>query len=168
MVSGASKSAPRPVVSTGRGPLHIVRVGTLEELREALTYAERVYNGVYVGRNFNKDVAAKHWASFIVSREGAIFCVADKEGKVLGVVCGFTNQCIDTGDTEAHVWHWKVDESASGYGVRLLWNFQKWAKAHGAKRIHLGCCAQLWTRGNETLFTRLGYTLEGVILSKRI
>jgi GNAT superfamily N-acetyltransferase len=125
--------------------------------------------GVYrwgTGRDdFDKSVSAGNWISLLETGNGAVFLVEDS-GVSVGFICGYKTHNIDTGKWTAQVWHWYCDPPARGHGIDLLRRFEAWAKEAGCESVSLGCMAQLWSKGHEKIFDRLGYKLDGLSFIK--
>lgn len=136
------------------------------EVPSVLSMAERAYKWGTGREGFNKAVSAGNWIRLVQSGDGAVFVVSDDSGIPVGLICGYKTHNIDTGKWIAQVWHWYCDPPARGFGIDLLRRFEAWAKEVGCESISLGCMAQLWTKGHEKIFSRLGYKLNGLSFTK--
>ena len=126
--------------------------------------AERAYEWGTGKKDFDSAVSAGNWITLIQSGNGAVFVVGDDVP--MGLICGYKTHNIDTGRWTAQVWHWYCESPARGHGIDLLRRFEVWAKEAGCESVSLGCMAQLWSKGHEKIFKRLGYELEGLNFTK--
>jgi hypothetical protein len=119
-------------------------------------------------KDFRVDVSAGNWMVLVGNETGTIFYVADNSGPPQGLICGYKTQNIDTGKTVAIMWHWFVESPAKGYGVQLLWKFQRWAKEKHCQQIQIGCLNEFWDKSHEALYKKLGYKCHGLNFVKEL
>lgn len=92
------------------------------------------------------------------------FCqVAVKDGEVVGALFGYITEFVFGPQIIACDYGWYVIPKARGTsaGVRLLKDFQKWAKDHGAVEVCMGVSTNVQKDKTGKLFKKLGYKHVG-------
>lgn len=91
------------------------------------------------------------------------------DGKLVGFMCGhlsetFLNNQVNAYDNGLYV----VPEHRGGsLAVRLIRNFESWAKAQGAQNIWICQCVAHEIDSTRRFFERLGYECQGFSMRKR-
>lgn len=96
--------------------------------------------------------------------------VAEDEGTIVGMMGGFVIEHFFGRDRIAHdyVLYVKPEHRRGTAAVRLIREFEKWAKAQGVRAIVPAITTGLSTERTEGLYLKLGYEPNGVTLIKRI
>ena len=92
------------------------------------------------------------------------FChVAVSDGEIVGALFGYVSEFIFGPQLIASDYGWYVLPKARGTsaGVRLLKNFQRWAKDQGASEVSMGVSTDVHKDKTGKLFKKLGYKHVG-------
>jgi hypothetical protein len=87
-----------------------------------------------VPKEANQATIGAYFGNLIASPDAAVF-VAERLGRVAGVICG---RLLDDPYTSTRVLlktSWIVDPALSGDGAHLLRAFERWGRANGATRV---------------------------------
>lgn len=96
--------------------------------------------------------------------------LAVSEGKVVGCFAGYLQAPYFSADTVAYDLGWYVAKGSRGgvYAVRLLQDFEDWAKEQGAKLVVLAQTTGIAVAEVGQLYSRSGYTIVGACAMKEI
>ena len=84
--------------------------------------------------------------------------VTKREGKIVGAICGMLYPDVFTGDLIAVENFWFVTKDCRGTdGLRLLGEFEAWAKENGAKRIVVAHMANIHPESMSAFYERRGF-----------
>lgn len=131
-----------------------VKAASLIDLPRVIAVGADYYRELFKKDDFNFGYSLNRWVQLLKSGTGAAFYV-ERDGEVVGMICGFITPSIDTGKPVASVQHWYC--GVGGYGLRLLWAFKRWAKANGARSLVLTCSPETWDERHEALYNKMGY-----------
>lgn len=90
------------------------------------------------------------------------------DGVVVGCFAGYVAAPYFSSDLVGYDLGWYVDRERRGgtSGVRLLLDFEAWAKEQGAKTVILAQSTGIAAQGTARLYSRCGYTLVGACAMK--
>ena len=85
------------------------------------------------------------------------------DGKLAGALLGDVSQTYFGKDKVAINRNWYVRPEFRGSlaGIKLLKDFEKWAKEQGAKRVYGGTSTKINTKGFDQIMNRLNYQVVG-------
>ena len=102
--------------------------------------------------------------SAAVTHPNETFChVMVADGKVVGALFGYISEFLFGPDLIASDFGWFVlpEYRGSRSAVKLLKNFQAWAKANGAKEVAMGISTDVMPEKTGALLQKLGYVPVG-------
>ena len=102
--------------------------------------------------------------SLAITHPHIAFChVVEHEGKLVGALVGYISEFFFGPDLIASDSGWFVlpEYRGSRSAVRLLKNFEKWAKANGAKEVAMGVSTDVSPEKTGALLQKLGYKHVG-------
>ena len=105
---------------------------------------------------FNPEVFVANWQGFIADGRGVIIALFD-DGAFGGALGALLCPDISTGDLMAVECFWYMLPGHRGGGIRLLFEFEKWAKEKKALRIAMIHLTNLGETQLPLLYARLGY-----------
>lgn len=119
-----------------------------------------LYSGVLVG---NRAALAALMAGLMAAPRGCVL-VAERDGLVIGGICGVVHEHPMSGDTIASELGWWTNPDARGPGVRLLKAFEAWARTQGA------CALQMVAPNDHVgaFYRRVGYAQVETLYQRRI
>ena len=96
--------------------------------------------------------------------------VAIRGDEIIGVFFGLLETPFFSNDIIARdlLWFVRKDKRGSVFGIRLLREFERWAKENGASKIMLGQSTGVRIDETRKLYERLGYEVVGVNTVKEI
>lgn len=96
--------------------------------------------------------------------------IAEDGGTIVGMMGGFVIEHFFGHDKVAHdyVLYVKPEHRRGTAAVRLIREFEKWARAQGVRAIVPAITTGMSTERTEGLYVRLGYEPNGVTLIKRV
>lgn len=100
----------------------------------------------------------------------AYFRMAVRDGEVYGGFYGTISRMFFTDEMMARDVGWWVKQSRRGSwaAVRLLSDFEKWAKEHGAKKVMVGQSSAINIETTTRLYQHCGYRIIGVNTVKEL
>lgn len=143
-----------------------IRFATPAQVPEVAKLARQAYEWATGKIDYNESVSMGNWIVQVQTGHGVVIQVVDDGGQVHGLLCGYKSHDIDTGKLSAQMWHWYVDKEAKGWGIRLMWAFEKWSKEQGCLQVDIGCLPNLWDKAHEKIYSRLGYKFTGLSFTK--
>lgn len=102
--------------------------------------------------------------SLAVTHPHIAFChVVEHEGRLVGALVGYISEFFFGPDLIASDSGWFVlpEYRGSRSAVKLLKNFEKWAKANGAKEVAMGVSTDVSPEKTGALLQKLGYKHVG-------
>lgn len=102
--------------------------------------------------------------SMSITHPHMAFChVVEHEGKLVGALVGYISEFFFGPDLIASDSGWFVlpEYRGSRSAVRLLKNFERWAKANGAKEVAMGVSTDVSPEKTGALLQKLGYKHVG-------
>lgn len=145
----------------------MIRKLNIDELDKVLPIAEQFYNSTEFLSNFNIEIFKKNWIQFIESGLGVIFVLED-ENNIIGVLGGFKYPDVNSGELIATEFFWFVDADKRGNGIRLLKEFEKWAKEEDCKKIIMVYLCDLMPEKLDRVYKRLGYRRTEINYTKEV
>lgn len=113
-----------------------------------------------IGGTLNFSHFCDQWSKLISLDLAAILVYFDAHDTPMGIIGGLCTQCTMTADMTAQEVFWWVDPSLRGrspHGIRLLREWEKWAREQGAKRIYVGNLYRLNSDAMMDIYNRIGY-----------
>lgn len=135
----------------------LVELGTL--LHDTSTYA---------ATSFNPDKVARFLGQ-LIDGLGVVFA-AEVNGVVVGGFAGAITEQWFSDDLLAYDYSLFIEPSKRQgvMALKLILAFQNWAKAKGAKHIHMGITTGINTEGTARLYTRLGFQYVGPLFTMEV
>lgn len=102
--------------------------------------------------------------SLAVTHPHIAFChVVEHEGRLVGALVGYISEFFFGPDLIASDSGWFIlpEYRGSRSAVKLLKNFEKWAKANGAKEVAMGVSTDVSPEKTGALLQKLGYKHVG-------
>jgi hypothetical protein len=98
-----------------------------------------------------------------VSVPDRYFKLAVREGVLIGAMLGTIRRTFFCDELLAHDMGWWVPKSRRGQGaaLKLLGDFEQWAREMGARKIMIGQSTEVNIQQTTKLYTHLGYRLIG-------
>jgi GNAT superfamily N-acetyltransferase len=82
----------------------------------------------------NTELWVDNWTKLVESGIGTVF-FEEKEGKPTGMIGGVAHPDINSGEITATEFFWYVDPEYKGSGLKLLRQFEEWARIMGCVNI---------------------------------
>lgn len=125
---------------------------------------------VHKHQAFNEQKVQRLFQASITKPEMLYFRLAVKDNEVLG---GFYGMLVEPYFTDVKVakdlaWFITPDKRGGILAVRLVRDFEVWAKKHGAIQLGLGQSTGVQVEQTQKLYERLGYRVVGVNTIKDI
>lgn len=109
--------------------------------------------------DFHIERFVESWTGFIQGGNGVIF-VAQEDGRIDAAIGGILFQNPNGYHIHATELFWFARKEARGtVGVRIFQKFEDWAKARGAKRIHMAELTDSMNGRVGEFYVRRGYRL---------
>jgi len=106
----------------------------------------------------------------LISRPFGYVECAIVDGVIVGFMCGYIGETFL--NTQVNAYEQGVFVASKHRGgtiaVRLIKNFESWAKAQGAQNVWLGQSVGQKQESTLKFFERLGYTCQGFITCKKL
>jgi len=117
--------------------------------------------------DFSAEKAARFALALISSPEGRAV-IAEKDGHIVGMFLGFVTEHYFGGDRMASdLALYVVPEERGGTaGVRLIKDFEGWARETGAVECVIGVNTGLTVERTKGLLEKMGYAMSGVTMRK--
>lgn len=108
------------------------------ELPLCLPFGRAFFEEMQLPGAFNEDVFLRNWTTYLTSHESAIFALFIDEG-LAGGIGGMMTYDVFTGERICQEFFWFIGrEHRRGTGAfRLLRQFQRWGRDHGAVRLRM-------------------------------
>jgi len=109
--------------------------------------------------------------SMAVTHPHIAFChVVEHEDRLVGALVGYINEFFFGPDLIASDSGWFIlpEYRGSRSAVKLLKNFQAWAKANGAKEVAMGISTDVMPEKTGALLQKLGYVPVGGNFKKAV
>ena len=106
----------------------------------------------------------------LISRPSGYGECAVAGGKIVGFMCGYIGETFLNTQVNAYEQGVFVDPAHRGsmVAIRLIKNFELWAKANGAENVWLGQSVGQKMPSTLKFFERLGYSCQGFITCKSL
>lgn len=106
----------------------------------------------------------------LISRPSGYHECAVLDGEIVGFMCGYIGETFLNNQTNAYEQGLFVAPEHRGgtVAVRLVKNFEAWAKSRGAANIWLGQSVGQNMASTLKFFERLGYSCQGFITCKQL
>ncbi|MNO20209.1 hypothetical protein D3C76_99580 [compost metagenome] len=122
----------------------------------------------YSNSSFNPQKVATLLGN-LIDGQGVVFA-AVVNGQVVGAFAGGVSEQWFSDDLLAYEYSIFIEPSKR-HGVialKLVLAFQAWAKAKGAKEIHMGITTGISVEGTSRLYRRLGFTYVGPLFKMEV
>lgn len=133
-----------------------VRPVTIEELPQVVGVGFQFFKEGDLPGGFVPDVFIRNWTS-LLSEDRGVFFGLFKEDRFVGGLGAVICPDLNNGQLMAVETFWYVQPQHRGRGLRLLREFEKWAKERGARRVAMLHLLKLHPAEMNTLYKRLGY-----------
>ena len=130
----------------------MIKTATPADLRELFHLCDE-FSCASASVSYKKEIFLENWTKILESGLGIILLLPDNKG-FLG---GLKYPDINTGVLSAVETFWFVTDSARGQGLRLLRNFEKWAKDNDCRQIIMVHLADLMPDAVRKIYLRMGY-----------
>jgi len=131
----------------------MIRKATIEDLPKMINLAEEFYASSEFLDRFDLNVFVSNWANFINIGIGVIWILNNFDG-CLGAI---KYPDVNNGKLVATEFFWFVSLGKRKEGIKLLIEFEKWAKDEGCKRIIMGYLKDLMPEKIESFYKKMGY-----------
>jgi GNAT superfamily N-acetyltransferase len=102
------------------------------------------------------EVFKETWSKLIESKMGVIFVMQSNEENI-GILGGVKYPDPNSNEIMASEFFWFVRKGYRGHGLKLLKEFEAWAKEQGATKVIMMHLATLMPEKIKKLYTRMGY-----------
>lgn len=136
-----------------------IRAITPDELWLTRDVARSFFDESGIGGELNFQHFCEQWSRLISLDAASIMIYFDYHDVPQGIIGGLCTQCTMTEDMTAQEVFWWVHPALRGspHGIRLLREWEKWARSRGAKRIYVGNLYRLNNETMHSIYSRLGY-----------
>ena len=131
----------------------MIRKATTEDLPKLLNLAQEFYASSEFLEGFNLNIFVANWSNFINNDIGVIWILNEFDG-ILGAV---KYPDINSGELVATEFFWFVSPDKRGDGIKLLREFEKWAKEVGCKKIFMVYLMDSMPEEMKSVYKRYGY-----------
>lgn len=106
----------------------------------------------------------------LITRSSGYGECAVVEGQIVGFMCGYLGETFLNSQVNAYEQGVFVAPEHRGgtVAMRLIQNFERWAKASGAENVWLGQSVGQKQDSTLKFFERLGYSCQGFITCKKL
>jgi GNAT superfamily N-acetyltransferase len=133
----------------------MIRVATASDLPAMLGTARKFFVEGKLPMSLVDDVWVANWTAFINMGIGVVL-MSEDAGVFHGAIGGLLVNDVNDGSKYLSEMFWYVDPEHRGTGMRLLHQFERAAKDHGATRITMVHLHAINERLGD-IYTRLGY-----------
>lgn len=113
------------------------------------------------------EVFAKTWMNLREMGLGTIWMLL-RDGEIVGALGGVVTADPNDGVLTGSEMFWWVQPECRGHGLRLLMQFEEWARGRGAKRLAMVHLLSLMPEKVGKLYERMGYTAVEVNYHKQL
>lgn len=125
---------------------------------------------IYADMEFDTAKVDKQLSLCGTSVKERYFKIAVRDGVVLGGLLGSVSPTFFCDELLAKDLAWMVTENKRGYGaaLKLIGDFEEWAKSMGAKKVMIGQSTEMDIEKITKLYLHLGYRLVGFNTVKEV
>lgn len=113
-----------------------IRPATIADLSHVESLAQEFYASSEHLQNFRLEVFQANWTNFLTCGMGAMFFLTDGH-KLLGAIGGLKYPDPNNGELIALEAFWWVTKAARGHGLKLYFEFERWAREQGCQRLQM-------------------------------
>lgn len=149
----------------------IIRDATLNDAPDLLRMGELMHHESPRFNKFTFDLdKTRKLIEFLVTNSNGIVIVAERDGKLIGMLGGMVSEHFFSRDTYACDFVVFIDPEHRGGStvIRMIKLFEQRAKDLGAKEVSLGISTEVNTERTANLYEKLGYMRSSVGTIKRI
>lgn len=128
-----------------------------QELNEVVRLGEQFHREAKLPGEFSFDAAKATWDKFLAAGFGVIFTLREGD-EVIGALGGILFPDPNSGELWATELFWYVKPEFRGSGLKLLAEFEAWAKHRGAKRITMVHLINSMPEKLHRIYTMRGYS----------
>lgn len=132
--------------------------------------AEMHAESMYASRPYLPAKLAAYGKQFLMEPKAGVGILAEEDGKCHGIMAGWALRNFYNDDICARDMILYVRKSKRGgtTGMRMVREFERWAKEVGAKEITIGISAAIDNDKATRFYQALGYSPRGVTLAREI
>ncbi|MAK37096.1 MAG: GNAT family N-acetyltransferase [Flavobacteriaceae bacterium] len=146
---------------------YTIRVGDRDDIPSMIKLGKQLHEESprFMGMDYSEDKLFD--LGKVVAEQGGLF-IAEHEGKIVGMLVGLVSEHFFGHDLMASDLTFYIDKEHRGgtLGVRLMRQFEAWAKCMGARVISLGISTEIDAKRTGELYLRMGYRVTGEMFVK--
>lgn len=142
-----------------------------DEISLTRDIAEDFFKETQLPGEFKFEYFVSRWKQVLDSGLGVMFgYIPNKAANIEGFMGGVIGNCMLTSDLEAieALWYIAPKHRGNGAAIRMLKNFEQWAKERGAVRVKMIHLATLNPKAVAKLYDRMGYAKLETAYSKEL
>ncbi|WPE28059.1 hypothetical protein PshuTeo1_37940 [Pseudomonas hunanensis] len=147
----------------------MIRPATHEDIPRLVELGTLLHDtSSYAHTGFNADKVARFLGQ-LIDGLGVVFA-AEVNGEVVGGFAGAVTEQWFSDDLLAYEYSIFIEPSKRQglIALKLVLAFQAWAKAKGAKEIHMGITTGISVEGTSRLYRKLGFTYVGPLFKMEV
>jgi GNAT superfamily N-acetyltransferase len=149
----------------------IIRPPTSDDIEPLVEMGSRMHaESAYSFLPYDRDKVRRLIESYIGDRETQCGLVAEKDGVLTGMICGYLTDYFFCDERLACDMLLFVDQEyrSTSAAARLIQAFREWAGRHGARELSLGVTTEIRAEQVGRFYKWLGFREAGAIYKQRL
>ena len=146
---------------------YTIRVGDTDDIPSMIALGKKLHEESprFMGMDYSEKKLFE--LGKVVAGQGGLF-IAEYDGEIVGMVVGLISEHFFGHDLMASdlTFYIHKDHRGGTLGVRLMKQFEAWAKCMGARVISLGISTEIDAKRTGDLYRRIGYRTRGEMFVK--